>query len=136
MGQCGPVERTIHRTYRSLYEIRLKFDAYPALVLGIPSLSSGRAPKEQPMLSHHDRQELEKIERWFELTEPALAARLRSGKPAPPPLLRLAVVLSIDVTAGLLMLLGLVTNSPALLLVGMITVTAAVIVHLSRFGRD
>lgn len=87
------------------------------------------------MLSHHDRQELEKIERWFELTEPALAARLRSGKPARSPLLRLALVLSLDITAGLLMLLGIVVNSPALLLMGMITVTAAVIVHLSRFGR-
>ncbi|MFC3450537.1 DUF3040 domain-containing protein [Amycolatopsis speibonae] len=88
------------------------------------------------MLSHHDRQELEKIERWFELTEPTLAARLRSGKPARPPLVRLAVVLSLDITAGLLMLLGMVLNSPALLLTGMITVTTAVIVHLSRFGRD
>lgn len=87
------------------------------------------------MLSHHDRQELEKIERWFELTEPALSARLRSGKPSRPPLLRLAVVLSLDITAGLLMLLGMVTNSPALLLIGMITVTGAVCVHLSRFGR-
>ncbi|MGY6652531.1 DUF3040 domain-containing protein [Amycolatopsis roodepoortensis] len=87
------------------------------------------------MLSHHDRQELEKIERWFELTEPALAAQLRSGRPARPPLLRLALVLSLDITAGLLMLLGIVVNSPALLLMGMITVTAAVIVHLSRFGR-
>lgn len=88
------------------------------------------------MLSHHDRQELEKIERWFELTEPALAARLRAGRPARPPLLRLAVLLSLDITAGLLMLLGLILNSPALLLTGMITVTTAVIVHLSRFGRD
>ncbi len=88
------------------------------------------------MLSHHDRQELEKIERWFELTEPALAARLRSGRPAKPPLVRLAVLLSLDVTAGLLMSLGMVTNSPALLLIGMITVTAAVIAHLSRFGHD
>ncbi|MBB5850423.1 DUF3040 domain-containing protein [Amycolatopsis umgeniensis] len=87
------------------------------------------------MLSHHDRQELDKIERWFELTEPALAARLRSGRPARPPLRRLAVILSLDITAGLFMLLGMVTNSPALLLVGMITVTTAVIVHLSRFGR-
>ncbi|EME51607.1 DUF3040 domain-containing protein [Amycolatopsis decaplanina] len=88
------------------------------------------------MLSHHDRQELQKIERWFELTEPALAARLSSGRPARPPLLRLAVVLSLDITAGLLMLLGMVASSPALLLTGMITVTMAVIVHLSRFGRD
>ncbi len=87
------------------------------------------------MLSHHDRQELEKIERWFELTEPALAARLRSGRPARPPLLRQAVLLSLDITAGLLMLLGIVVNSPAVLLLGMITVTTAVIVHLSRFGR-
>ncbi|MEV6909322.1 DUF3040 domain-containing protein [Amycolatopsis sp. NPDC051071] len=88
------------------------------------------------MLSHHDRQELEKIERWFELTEPELAARLRSGKPAKPSLLRLAVLLGLDLMAGLLMLLGMVTNSPALLLIGLITVTAAVIAHLSRFGRD
>ncbi|MFD6070783.1 MULTISPECIES: DUF3040 domain-containing protein [Amycolatopsis] len=88
------------------------------------------------MLSHHDRQELEKIERWFELTEPALAARLRSGRPAQPPLLRLALLLSLDITAGMLMLLGIVVNSPALLLTGMITVTAAVIAHLSRFGRS
>ncbi len=87
------------------------------------------------MLSHHDRQELEKIERWFELTEPALAARLRSGRPARPPLLRLTVLLSLDITAGLLMLLGMVVNSPAVLLLGMIAVTTAVIVHLSRFGR-
>ncbi|WP_410646021.1 DUF3040 domain-containing protein [Amycolatopsis sp. cmx-4-54] len=87
------------------------------------------------MLSHHDRQELEKIERWFELTEPALAARLRSGRPAPPPPARLALILGLDITAGFLMLLGIVANSPALLLIGMITVTTAVIVHLSRFGR-
>ncbi|GAB3746148.1 DUF3040 domain-containing protein [Amycolatopsis oliviviridis] len=88
------------------------------------------------MLSHHDRQELEKIERWFELTEPALAARLRAGRPARPPLLRLTVLLTLDIVAGLLMLLGMVLNSPALLLTGMLTVTMAVIVHLSRFGQD
>ncbi len=87
------------------------------------------------MLSHHDRQELEKIERWFETTEPALAAELRTGKPARPPLLRLAIMLALDISAGLLMLLGLVVNSPALLLLGMITVCAAVFVHVSRFGR-
>lgn len=87
------------------------------------------------MLSHHDRQELEKIERWFELTEPRLCAELRTGKPARPPLTRLAILFAADLTAGLLMLLGLVVNSPALLLAGMIAVCAAVCLHLSRFGR-
>jgi hypothetical protein len=100
-----------------------------------PVIDGLRAPKESPMLSHHDRQELEKIERWFELTEPTLSAELRTGKPARPPLLRLAVVLAVDLTAGMLMLLGLVVNSPVLLLVGMATVSGAVCLHLSRFGR-
>lgn len=55
------------------------------------------------MLSHHERVELDKIERWFETSDPELAAALRRGKPARSAALLTAFAILLDVAAcGLL----------------------------------
>ena len=84
------------------------------------------------MLSHHDREQLKKIEEWFEAAEPALAAsfrriggerRFRIGKILP---------VGVDVLAGLLLALAVVTANATLVLAGMLALVVGVGLHLAR----
>jgi hypothetical protein len=88
------------------------------------------------MLSHYDRRELDKIERWFETTDPSLAALLKDGKPVRRQLGRRILLLCLDALAVALFVLGLVTGSPALTLSGVLACALAVwlhaLKHLSR----
>ncbi|MEC3981719.1 DUF3040 domain-containing protein [Amycolatopsis sp. H20-H5] len=84
------------------------------------------------MLSHYDRRELDKIEQWFEATDPALAAVLTTGKPARRPMGRRLLLICFDILAALLFVLGLITAGPALTLSGVLACALAVWLHALR----
>ncbi|MDT8912484.1 DUF3040 domain-containing protein [Amycolatopsis sp. PS_44_ISF1] len=84
------------------------------------------------MLSHHDRRELEKIERWFEASDPELAAALREGRPTRSRRFLTTLLVTFDVTAGVLLVAGLATASPALTLCALLAAAGGVTAHLVR----
>ena len=84
------------------------------------------------MLSHHDRTELEKIERGLELSDPDLAAALRDGKRPKSRALRGALLIAVDVIAVTLLVLGLVLPDPGITLCGILALTGAVWTHVAR----
>ena len=84
------------------------------------------------MLSHHDRTALSQIERSLELSDPELAAILRDGKRHPSPALRTALVVTLDVLAATLLVLGLVVADPGLTLCAMLLTIGAVCAHAGR----
>jgi len=84
------------------------------------------------MLSHHERVELDKIERWFETSDPELAAALRRGKPARSAALLTFFAVLLDLSAAGLLLAGLLGSAPALTVCGMFAAVGAVSAHLAR----
>ena len=84
------------------------------------------------MLSHHDRSELEKIERWFEASDPELVAALRDGRPARSRGLVTVLLVSLDVAAAALLVAGIVTTSPTLTLCALLAAAGGVTAHLVR----
>ncbi|MFJ7213811.1 DUF3040 domain-containing protein [Amycolatopsis sp. NPDC098790] len=84
------------------------------------------------MLSHHDRTELEKIERTLELSDPDLASALREGRRPKSRALRSALLIAVDVVAVTLLVLGLVLPDPGVTLCGIIALTATVWTHVAR----
>jgi hypothetical protein len=83
------------------------------------------------MLSHHDRSELEKIERWFEASDTELVAALREGRPRGRGLVTVLLV-SLDLAAVALLVAGLATTSPALTLCALLAAAGGVTGHLVR----
>ncbi|MFD8495373.1 DUF3040 domain-containing protein [Amycolatopsis sp. NPDC059657] len=92
------------------------------------------------MLSHHDREALQKIEQWFELADPALVESFRRGSTRTPFCPRLGWVIVADVFAVLLILLASITSSAALVFTALATVGLAASLHVVRAmelkGRD
>jgi hypothetical protein len=84
------------------------------------------------MLSHHDRTELEKIERSLELSDPGLATALRYGRRPKSRALRGALLIAVDVIAVTLLVLGLVLPDPGVTLCGIIALTGTVWTHVAR----
>jgi Protein of unknown function (DUF3040) len=84
------------------------------------------------MLSHHDRTELEKIERSLELSDPDLAAALRDGKRRRPRALRTALLVAFDIAAVMLLVVGLILPDPGVTLCGILALTATVWTHVAR----
>jgi hypothetical protein len=84
------------------------------------------------MLSHHDRTELEKIERSLELSDPDLAAALRDGKRRKPRALRTALLVAFDIAAVMLLVVGLILPDPGVTLCGILALTATVWTHVAR----
>ncbi|UOX92138.1 DUF3040 domain-containing protein [Amycolatopsis sp. FBCC-B4732] len=84
------------------------------------------------MLSHHDRTELEKIERSLELSDPDLATALRDGKRPKSRALRSTLLIFLDVVAVTLLVVGLVLPDPGVTLCGIIALTGTVWTHVAR----
>ncbi|MEV6625821.1 DUF3040 domain-containing protein [Amycolatopsis sp. NPDC051106] len=84
------------------------------------------------MLSHHDRTELEKIERTLELSDPDLATALRDGRRPRSRALRSALLIAVDVVAVTLLVLGLVLPDPGVTLCGILALTGTVWTHVAR----
>jgi hypothetical protein len=84
------------------------------------------------MLSHHDRTELEKIERTLELSDPDLATALRDGRRPRSRALRSALLIAVDVVAVTLLVLGLVLPDPGVTLCVILALTGTVWTHVAR----
>ncbi|WP_290059996.1 DUF3040 domain-containing protein [Amycolatopsis solani] len=84
------------------------------------------------MLSHHDRTELEKIERSLEVSDPDLATALREGKRPRSRALRSTVLIVFDVVAVALLVVGLVLPDPGVTLCGILALTGTVWTHVAR----
>jgi hypothetical protein len=84
------------------------------------------------MLSHHDRTELEKIERNLELSDPDLATALREGRRRKPRALKTALLIAMDLTAVTLLVVGLVLPDPGVTLCGILALTGTVWTHVAR----
>ncbi|WP_037365134.1 DUF3040 domain-containing protein [Amycolatopsis orientalis] len=84
------------------------------------------------MLSHHERVELDKIERWFETSDPELAAALRRGKPARSAALLTALAILLDVVACGLLAAGIAASNPALAVCSLFAAAGGVAAHLAR----
>ncbi|MBP2185035.1 DUF3040 domain-containing protein [Amycolatopsis magusensis] len=84
------------------------------------------------MLSHHDREQLKKIEEWFEAAEPALAASFRRiGTPRRFSIGKVFPI-CVDVLAGFLLALAVITANATLVLTGMLALVLGVGLHLAR----
>ncbi|WP_116203904.1 DUF3040 domain-containing protein [Amycolatopsis circi] len=84
------------------------------------------------MLSHHERVELDKIERWFETSDPELAAALRRGKPARSAALLTTFAILLDVSACGLLVAGLVGASPVLTVCALFAAAGGAVAHITR----
>ena len=84
------------------------------------------------MLSHHDRSELAKIEQSLELTDPELAATLRDGRRPRSGAFRTVLLVSLDVLAAVVHVVGLVAADPGLTLIALLTLAGAVWMHAAR----
>jgi hypothetical protein len=84
------------------------------------------------MLSHHDRTELEKIERSLEISDPDLATALREGRHRKPRALKTALLIAMDVAAVTLLVVGLVLPDPGVTLCGILALTGTVWTHVAR----
>ncbi|MGW4485207.1 DUF3040 domain-containing protein [Amycolatopsis sp. NPDC004368] len=82
------------------------------------------------MLSHHERSELDKIERWFEFSDPELAAALTRGKPASSRRLVGVLAILFDLSAVGFLVAGLVTTSPVLTLCALLCAGGGVALHI------
>lgn len=88
------------------------------------------------MLSRHERQELQRIEQWFEATDPYLADDLKkcsaTGRAESPGLMHIATYV---VALGILVP-GIISLSLPLVFLGVIALIAAGTVHITLRNED
>lgn len=86
------------------------------------------------MLSHHERQQLERIEEWFLTDDPGLARSLgQAASPPPPAGWRTCLVrYALDALAAVLVVLGAVTLNFGLIFVGVLVLVGAACLHVSQ----
>ncbi|GAB3481048.1 DUF3040 domain-containing protein [Amycolatopsis cihanbeyliensis] len=80
------------------------------------------------MFSQHDRQQLRKIEQWFEESDPELAKALQEG--APPRRYGRMVRTAVYLLAGFLVVFGLVSMIFPLVFLGAIVAGVTACTHL------
>ncbi|PXY26939.1 DUF3040 domain-containing protein [Prauserella muralis] len=84
------------------------------------------------MLSHHERQELERIQHWFELDDPDLAQALGQGTTPSAARGRGRISrFAIDALAAVVIVLGIVTLNFGLLFLGALVLAVAACLHVS-----
>ncbi|GAA1970733.1 DUF3040 domain-containing protein [Amycolatopsis minnesotensis] len=86
------------------------------------------------MLSHHEKDELQKIEQWFESTEPALVDALRTGRTRPLRRISTGLLVIADVLCFALLLLAFTSTSAALILLSLLATSCAVCLHVARYA--
>ncbi|QWF84605.1 DUF3040 domain-containing protein [Amycolatopsis sp. CA-230715] len=84
------------------------------------------------MLSRHEKDELHKIEQWFESTEPALVDALRTGRTGPLRRIPTALLVITDIVAFALLILAFTGTSAVLILLSLLVTSCAVCLHVAR----
>jgi uncharacterized membrane protein YphA (DoxX/SURF4 family) len=82
------------------------------------------------MLSYYERRNLDRIEQWFHVDDPVLAEAWSKGRPPVSQVRAKTVRLSMDVLAGLLLVLGALASNSALFFFGTIIGAIAVCLHV------
>jgi hypothetical protein len=89
------------------------------------------------MLSHHDRDALDRIAQQLEESDPALAAALRNGKVSALPGMKMFLLTVLGLVGALLVVLGIAAASTPVLMLGLVTLSAAAVVYgVLRMGKD
>lgn len=83
------------------------------------------------MLSHDEDHELRAIEQWFEESDPRLTQMLRAHEAPEHARQRQAARVAVDLTGGLLLVLGLVTATAVLMVFGILVVAAGACLHVA-----
>jgi uncharacterized membrane protein len=81
------------------------------------------------MLSHHDRDALGRIAQQLEESDPALAAALREGKVSGRPGMKTFLLIVLAMSGALLLVLGIVAASMAVVVSGLVALAAAAVIH-------
>jgi len=89
------------------------------------------------MLSHHDRDALDRIAQQLEESDPALAAALREGKVSVLPGMKTFLLIVLGLFGALLLVLGIVAASMAVVVSGLVTLSAAAVIHgIRQMAKD
>jgi hypothetical protein len=83
------------------------------------------------MLSHDEDRHLRQIERWFEESDPAFTRMLRDHEPPGRRRQRSAARIGVDLTGGLMFLVGAVAASAILMVFGILVLGVGACMHLS-----
>lgn len=87
------------------------------------------------MLSHHERQELERIQQWFELDDPDLARVLSTGAPPSRSVRSRLGRFGVDLLAVALIVLGAVTLNFGLIFFGAVVLAIAACMHVTHYSN-
>ncbi|PRX43709.1 Protein of unknown function (DUF3040) [Prauserella shujinwangii] len=83
------------------------------------------------MMSHHERQELERIEQWFHSDDPQLARSLGDGRPPRGRGHGGLLHYGLDALAAFLIVMGAITLNFGLIFVGALVLATAACLHVS-----
>jgi hypothetical protein len=83
------------------------------------------------MLSSDEDRELRAIEQWFEESDPQLTRMLRAHENPARDRQQRALRLGVDVTGGVLLLMGALAASAILVVFGVLALSAGVCLHLA-----
>jgi hypothetical protein len=83
------------------------------------------------MLSHDEDRHLQEIERWFEESDPAFTRMLRDHEPPQRRRMRSLGRVAVDISGGLLFLIGAVAASAILMVFGILTLGIGACLHLA-----
>jgi hypothetical protein len=86
------------------------------------------------MLSHDEDRSLKAIEQWFEESDPAFTRMLRDYEAPRQRGQRGAARIAVDLTGGLLFVVGAVATSAALMVFGVLMLAVGACMHLSAKG--
>jgi len=84
------------------------------------------------MLSHDEDRNLREIERWFEESDPAFTKMLRNHEPPEHGRLRSMGRIAVDLTGGLLFLIGAFAASAIIMVFGILTLGVGACLHLAH----
>lgn len=89
---------------------------------------------EFAMLSHDEDRQLKAIEQWFEESDPRLSQMLRDHEAPERRRQRSAARFAVDMTGGLLFLIGAVAAVTVLMVFGIIVLVGGACLHLAARG--
>lgn len=82
------------------------------------------------MLSHHEDRQLKAIEQWFQESDPRLSRMLRDHE-APKPRHGKAARVAVDITGGMMFVLGALAAAAALMVFGLLVLAAGACLHMA-----